>query len=493
MNSEGLLNKSLKVGISGCTAASGLVGNDLHAGTKKANCKFVATVDSQKLPSAASTGRFLCALFMDNGGAAKGHGSEDIAFGGTVLTKEGKEKRPVSLSKVPREDRDVQERSCDLSPQDTEARGPHPAGRGLHSCTSSQILVPTHRAAEGHADKEVMAAAALTFLSTTNPLVLPQNTATVPEATSRGLKESLSGSYSSSTSGNWSSDASDLSVPSTPSPPLSNDVNKSSLLLSQSDDVTEESETTHFLFEDPIPRKRKNSMKVMFKCLWKNCETVLSSSSGIQRHVRTLHLGRNGDSEDSDGEEDFYYSEMEVNVDTLSEGLSCLAPTSPTTPMAPPTFHKTLPIFSCPSSSQRALISLSAELGCTSPLSQSAPSAFYHIRTDHTYQATVSVSIPGTPSAFWPKDTSTSLSWQPPLMALPTQICRFNVPERRQPFQHAPVTKPHPLAVPTAKPSTGSRKSRGEAKKCRKVYGMEKKDLWCTACRWKKACQRFTD
>lgn len=37
------------------------------------------------------------------------------------------------------------------------------------------------------------------------------------------------------------------------------------------------------------------------------------------------------------------------------------------------------------------------------------------------------------------------------------------------------------------------RKPRGEAKKCRKVYGMEKRDMWCTACRWKKACQRFTD
>lgn len=32
-------------------------------------------------------------------------------------------------------------------------------------------------------------------------------------------------------------------------------------------------------------------MKVMFKCLWKNCEKVLSTSSGIQRHIRTVHLG----------------------------------------------------------------------------------------------------------------------------------------------------------------------------------------------------------
>ncbi|MEE6477160.1 hypothetical protein FKM82_011384 [Ascaphus truei] len=34
---------------------------------------------------------------------------------------------------------------------------------------------------------------------------------------------------------------------------------------------------------------------------------------------------------------------------------------------------------------------------------------------------------------------------------------------------------------------------RGEAKKCRKVYGIEHRDQWCTACRWKKACQRFLD
>ncbi|XP_035244991.1 zinc finger protein 704-like [Anguilla anguilla] len=489
MNSEGLLNKSLKVGISSCTTVHGLAGNGgLHAGARKENCEFVATVDSHKLQSAASTGRFLCALFLDDGGAVKEYRSDDSAVSGTVLTKEGKEKRP---NEAPREDRDVQERRCDVLPRDTEPRGQPPPGRALHPCASSQILVPTHRAAKGHADREVMAAAALTSLSATNPLVLPQNT--VPETTSKGLKESLSGSYGSTTSGNWSWDASDQSVPSTPSPPLWTDINKTSLLLSQGDDLIDESEITHFLFEDPIPRKRKNSMKVMFKCLWKNCETVLSSSSGIQRHVRTFHLGRNGDSEDSDGEEDFYYSEMEVNVDTLSEGLSCLTPASPTAPMAPPTFYKALPIFSCPHPSQRALISLRAELGCTSPLSQSAPSTLCQIRTDHTYQATAALSIPGAPSAFRPNDASASLSWQPLRTTPPTQICNFNVMERRLPFQHTTFAKPLPPAVPTAKTSTGSRKSRGEAKKCRKVYGMEKKDLWCTACRWKKACQRFTD
>ena len=64
-----------------------------------------------------------------------------------------------------------------------------------------------------------------------------------------------------------------------------------------------------------------------------------------------------------------------------------------------------------------------------------------------------------------------------------------------------------PFAQPTGggkfirlspKPSFGSsptksphRKPRGDAKKCRKVYGMEHRDQWCTQCKWKKACTRF--
>ena len=38
--------------------------------------------------------------------------------------------------------------------------------------------------------------------------------------------------------------------------------------------------------------------------------------------------------------------------------------------------------------------------------------------------------------------------------------------------------------------SPGHRRVR-EGKKCRKVYGLEQRDLWCTQCKWKKACARF--
>ncbi|XP_052903046.1 zinc finger protein 395 [Anopheles moucheti] len=42
-------------------------------------------------------------------------------------------------------------------------------------------------------------------------------------------------------------------------------------------------------------------------------------------------------------------------------------------------------------------------------------------------------------------------------------------------------------------PVSPNRRTRGENKKCRKVYGMDHKDQWCTQCKWKKACSRFGD
>ena len=35
--------------------------------------------------------------------------------------------------------------------------------------------------------------------------------------------------------------------------------------------------------------------------------------------------------------------------------------------------------------------------------------------------------------------------------------------------------------------------SSGKGSKCRKVYGMDRKGEWCTPCKWKKACIRYTD
>ncbi|KDR24421.1 hypothetical protein L798_05082 [Zootermopsis nevadensis] len=49
------------------------------------------------------------------------------------------------------------------------------------------------------------------------------------------------------------------------------------------------------------------------------------------------------------------------------------------------------------------------------------------------------------------------------------------------------------LSAPNKLPGSPTRKLRGETKKCRKVYGMEHREQWCTQCKWKKACTRFGD
>ncbi|XP_060692366.1 zinc finger protein 704-like isoform X3 [Hemiscyllium ocellatum] len=354
---------------------------------------------------------------------------------------------------------------------------------------SANIDVPQRKPSEEADMDEVMAAAVLTSLST-SPLVRspPSGTHTLDNCKVSKEGPTLSASYgSSTTSGNWSWDIpSDHSNPSTPSPPLPADSSKP--LSGQSDDGIDEPEASHFLFEEPAPRKRKNSMKVMFKCLWKNCGKVLSTSSGIQKHVRTLHLGHNGDSDHCDGEEDFYYSEIDVDVDSLTDGLSSLTPMSPTTIM-PPVFPNVDSGCSDPALGK-------SEEKLVTPLSQSAPTNLYHVRTDHAYQATAPVSIPLS-SKFMPNGTGFSISLQSPPIIFKgsqdplAQIRPINIVEKRQ-ISH-PSLKVHTSLVSSPKPGTGTRKPRGEGKKCRKVYGMENRDMWCTACRWKKACQRFVD
>lgn len=62
-------------------------------------------------------------------------------------------------------------------------------------------------------------------------------------------------------------------------------------------------------------------------------------------------------------------------------------------------------------------------------------------------------------------------------------------------FQGSPVKhlKLSASAPMSKMPTSPTRRVRGETKKCRKVYGMEHRELWCTQCKWKKACSRFGD
>ncbi|XP_075899947.1 zinc finger protein 704-like [Nelusetta ayraudi] len=370
---------------------------------------------------------------------------------------------------------------------------------------------------------KVTAAMVLTSLST-SPLVRSPPVK-VNEGLSGSWKDNGSAgpftpSSNSSSGGYWSwSGPSDQSNPSTPSPPLSAEgfkplrapslagVGQSS--LGGEDPSLDEQDGSSLLFDEPIPRKRKNSMKVMFKCLWKNCGKVLSTAAGIQRHIRTIHLGRSCDSDCSDGEEDFYYTEIKLNTDSVADGLSSLSPVSPSV-LSPPPAPCPLPPLGQQADPHRPQQQHQqqqpqpadtrephAATAGTTPLSRSAPSALYLIHTDHAYQATAPVSIPsssssnGSASSFAPTNGSTfSISWQSPPVTFTGNMVS---PSKSQGFAEQRSQTIAALSSPPRASSAISRKVRGEGKKCRKVYGMENRDMWCTACRWKKACQRFTD
>uniref|UniRef100_H2MCG7 Zinc finger protein 704 n=1 Tax=Oryzias latipes TaxID=8090 RepID=H2MCG7_ORYLA len=411
------------------------------------------------------------------------------------------EQRPVDGKRV---SRDPETRSVSLLEQKRKV-------------VSSSIDVPHTRRSEEEADMDkVTAAMVLTSLST-SPLVRSP-----PVKVSEGLSNSwkdngpavpFTPSSNSSSGGYWSWSApSDQSNPSTPSPPLSADSFKPFRVPSlggvgsgptgPEDPSLDDQDGTSLLFDEPIPRKRKNSMKVMFKCLWKNCGKVLSTTAGIQRHIRTIHLGRSCDSDCSDGEEDFYYTEIKLNTDSVADGLSSLSPASPSVLSPPPPPPSPLPPLSQPPDSHRPPPPSNAKephVGGTTPLSRSAPSALYLIHTDHAYQATAPVSIPSSSSnsadsastSFTPTNSSGfSISWQSPPVTFTGKTVS---PSKSQGFGEQRSQTISVLSSPPRAATALSRKVRGEGKKCRKVYGMENRDMWCTACRWKKACQRFTD
>ncbi|XP_023680083.1 zinc finger protein 704 isoform X1 [Paramormyrops kingsleyae] len=362
---------------------------------------------------------------------------------------------------------------------------------------SSSIDVPhTRKKEEEEVDMDkVTAAMVLTSLST-SPLVRSPPVK-VTEGSNGSWKDAGSFTPSShSSSGYWSwSIPSDQSNPSTPSPPLSADSFKPfrmPAVTGQPDDALDEPDGSSLLFDEPIPRKRKNSMKVMFKCLWKNCGKVLGTAAGIQKHIRTTHLWRNCESECSDGEEDFYYTEIKLNTDSVSDVLCGLSPLPRPVFPPPPPPDPGRPDGGGGSGGTKGDGKLST------PLSRSAPSALYLVHTDHAYQATAPVTIPGSTS-FSPSSTgpgSFSVSWQSPSVTftgVPVSAAQASPPHSQT--KGSTEQRPPAAAILASPPrATGLlRKSRGEGKKCRKVYGMENRDMWCTACRWKKACQRFVD
>lgn len=175
------------------------------------------------------------------------------------------------------------------------------------------------------------------------------------------------------------------------------------------------------MIENIVKQKRQNLnisclqnlTRIVYQCTWPSCMKSTNSLDSVIAHIRNEHITEKA----APGEEDFYYSEIEL-------GLTSPPPTLSHRDMARPPYED--PEY------QRQLVGT--------------------IR-----QNLLSGTVPLIPQS-------------------PHKIMKLS------PRPHSPKT--HPVSP---------RRVRGENKKCRKVYGMEHREQWCTQCKWKKACSRFGD
>ncbi|XP_002125688.2 zinc finger protein 704-like [Ciona intestinalis] len=130
-----------------------------------------------------------------------------------------------------------------------------------------------------------------------------------------------------------------------------------------------------------------------------------------------------------------------------------------------------------------------------SPLASSSPAPKVQPRISHSNPITIpsgytmvqdgniaatSITLPQAKAFSWHSSATGAIySTKPSLVHQRQQLHQAASPKMAYPI--SPKSLPH------------GRKVRGDGKKCRKVYGMENREMWCTACKWKKACQRFPD
>ncbi|XP_022179216.1 zinc finger protein 395 isoform X1 [Myzus persicae] len=253
--------------------------------------------------------------------------------------------------------------------------------------------------------------------------------------------ESLSTSPSTSSEGAFS-------CRSSPSPPLSESSSSAAWSGRGLPSVVDEGiGLTDDDFED-VPKRKKSDCRTVFQCTWPGCVMITTTVASIELHVRQNHLGPRLDKSPSDDftndsiddhEEEFYYTEVEL-------GAASSPPTLSHRDMARPPHEGK---------------------GC-------APNKMIIIYPE--YQKTLIIPRPGSACPMNIPSTSgnTNVNW--PFASLNGQK------QIKMMYQN--------LGGPRF-PSSPMRKARGETKKCRKVYGMEHREKWCTQCKWKKACTRF--
>lgn len=269
------------------------------------------------------------------------------------------------------------------------------------------------------------------------------------------------------------------------------------------------------------------TIKTLYKCTWPGCGKTLCTVQGIERHIRTLHLSRKENGLFGDHEEEFYYTEIETTVDTVSDTFANMytSPASPSpithTLVEDPYFFKDEPTspVKLNEGAVHDRLTPSVELVqrvCQNTQPQQNTQQQYTVVTpvlvSPSHQQQASFSWPTVPTTQFTRFQATpqTIPLSPPTPSHHHPIIRHHkqpsiVEQRHQQHQaQSPKTSQHFVIPPKTTAAVGSHlangspvhattnKIRSEGKKCRKVYGMDNRDMWCTQCRWKKACVRFT-
>lgn len=315
---------------------------------------------------------------------------------------------------------------------------------------------------------EHMAALVLTSLSCS-----PASPTFPPSMLEKGACSSPMAGSSVGSSGVWGM----KSESSTPSPPEQSHSAPVSIVFGSSIDEGIEMDESRLYFSDDWKTKDQSPVspvKTVYQCTWPGCSKIYNTCPGIEKHVRTEHLtvSEDNDSDTSDHEEEFYYTEIEVTVDTMTQSFADMYTSSPPQKNRVVGVSEALPDHDYQKKKE------------VKPSPQNIPQG--HVATSSYPQAsscpmTIPVNIP---------QLSQSLSWHvPQQVSPPVRMSKAN--DRLQQHQ-AQSPKTHFLSS-SPKNSPMHKKCRSEVKKCRKVYGMENRELWCTQCKWKKACSRFLD
>jgi len=236
--------------------------------------------------------------------------------------------------------------------------------------------------------------------------------------------------------------------------------------------------------------KKTDRVQTIYQCTWPGCHVRKDLCEDIERHVREKHLRRPAPAtpEEDDHEEEFYYNEVEVPV---ARAALCKAADKSLViqPVAKPVLCDHMDMARPPHenpeygsgakspapATMTTIISTGSQGG---QVTQWADTSRASVVVDKAATLTTAAAAPAPAAA-------TGLPRAVPI-AIP--ITTFAIASS----QHSPGKyirlSPKPY---TSSPKSPLRRPRGDAKKCRKVYGMEHRELWCTQCKWKKACTRF--